>query len=274
MTGPPMTPTAAARGCEGDIVMGTGHGHRLYRHGHTPVHRLPAHCKLVAMVAFVLVVVSTPREEFWAFGVYAGLLVVVAALASVPPAFIARRLVVEVPFLAFALLIPFVAQGPQVDVLGLTVSESGVLAAWNIVAKGTLGVVSSILLAATTDARDLIVALQRLRVPSLLVEITSFMVRYGDVVADEMRRMRIARESRGFQARHLGHIPVIAHSAGALFIRSYERGERVHLAMLSRGYAGAMPLLDSSAVSRTDWLRAASLPVAAALVATAAWVMT
>lgn len=251
--------------------MGSGHSHRLYRHGHSVVHRLPAQCKLVAMTAFVLLVVATPREQFWAFGAYAGLLAVVAALADVPPRFVAGRLVVEVPFVLFALLMPFVSRGPRVEVLGLSLSESGLLAGWGLLAKGTLGVVSSILLAATTDPRDLVVALQRLRVPSLLVEITSFMVRYSDVVVDEMRRMRIARESRGFQARHLGHVPVLARTAGALFIRSYERGERVHLAMLSRGYGGTMPVLDASPVPRSAWRRALALPAAAGVVATIAW---
>ena len=67
------------------------------------------------------------------------------------------------------------------------------------------------------------------------------MLRYVDVVGGEMRRMRIARESRGFQGRDVRHLQVVAQSAGALFIRSYERGERVHLAMLSRGYTGTMP---------------------------------
>jgi cobalt/nickel transport system permease protein len=67
-----------------------------------------------------------------------------------------------------------------------------------------------------------------------------FMIRYVDVVSDEMRRMRIARESRGFTARDPRHWPVVARSLGALFIRSYERGERVHLAMVSRGYTGSL----------------------------------
>jgi cobalt/nickel transport system permease protein len=73
------------------------------------------------------------------------------------------------------------------------------------------------------------------------VQIIGFMIRYLDVVTDEMRRMRIARESRGFSGRGLHAWPVYARTAGALFIRSYERGERVHLAMLSRGYTGATP---------------------------------
>jgi cobalt/nickel transport system permease protein len=56
----------------------------------------------------------------------------------------------------------------------------------------------------------------------------------------------VARESRGFNPRDVRHWPVLARSAGALFIRSYERGERVHLAMLSRGYTGTLPRLGAA----------------------------
>jgi cobalt/nickel transport system permease protein len=253
--------------------VGAEHGHRLYRHGHTPLHRLPAHVKLVTLIAFVLVVVATPREAYWAFGVYAVLLASVARLAHVPPGWMGRRMLIEAPFVFFAVLLPFIARGPRVDVLGLSLSESGLLGGWNIVAKGTLGVAASVILAATTEPRDVLIGLQRLRMPSLLVEIFAFMVRYADVVTDEMRRMRIARESRGFHARHLGHLPVVASSAGALFIRAYERGERVHLAMLSRGYAGSLPVLDDRPTPVLAWAGAAALPAAALVVATAAWVL-
>ena len=254
--------------------MASGHTHRLYRHGHSPVHRLPAHAKVVSLVAFVVVVVATPREQYWAFAAYAALLGAVAVVAGVSGRFVLRRMVVELPFVVFALLLPFVAHGPQVEVLGMSLSETGLLAGWNMLAKGTLGVVASILLAATTDARDLLLAMQRLRVPPLLVEIMSFMVRYLDVVADEMRRMRIARESRAFQARHAGHIPVLARSAGALFIRSYERGERVHVAMLSRGYSGSLPLLGAARAGAAEGTAAALLPFAAACVAALSWSLT
>jgi cobalt/nickel transport system permease protein len=249
---------------------GHGHGHSLYRTGDSPVHRMPAHVKVLALLAFVLVVVATPREQYWAFGGYALLLAGVAAVAAVPARVIVRRMVVEVPFVVFALLMPLVSQGPRVGVLGLSLSEHGLLTGWNILAKGTLGVVGSILLAATTDVRSLLQGLLRLKVPERLVEIASFMIRYADVVTGDMQRMRIARESRGFEARHLGHVRVVAQGAGALFVRSYERGERVHLAMLSRGYAGAMPLTSVAIASRADWLRGAALPLAAAVVAAVA----
>ncbi len=221
--------------------MGAGHGHKLHYHGHSRVHRAPAHAKVLALLLFMLTVVATPREWFPVFGGYLLVLVAVIAVSQVPPLYIVKRMVVEVPFVVFAVLMPFISTGPRTDFLGLTVSEPGLLAAWGLLAKGSLGVIASLTLAATTEPRDLLAGLQRLRVPDQLVQIMGFMMRYLDVVTDEMRRMRIARESRGFTARSVKHWPVIARSAGALFIRSYERGERVHLAMLSRGYNGKLP---------------------------------
>jgi cobalt/nickel transport system permease protein len=247
---------------------------RIYRPGATAVHALPAHCKLLAVLGFVLIVVATPREAVWAFAAYAALLAAVAVAARVPPGLLLRRMLIEVPFLAFALLLPFIAEGPRTTWLGgLSLSESGLWGAWNILAKGTLGVAASVLLAATTEIRHLLLGLQRLRMPPLLVQIASFMIRYADVIAGELRRMRIARESRGFTARGPRHWAVLARTAGALFIRCYERGERVHLAMLSRGYTGALPVIDRLTASRAQWAGAAALPVVALLVCVLGWTL-
>lgn len=243
--------------------MGAGHAHRLHIRGHSAVHRLPAHTKLVAALSFVVLVVLTPREQIWAFAVYAVLLAAVAFIAEVPARTIGKRMLVEVPFVVFAVLMPFLASGEQVEVLGMSLSIDGLWGAWNVLAKATLGVVTSILLAATTDMRELLLGLQRLRMPTLMVQIMTFMVRYGDVVTDEMHRMRIARESRGFVSRDIRQLPVVARSAGALFIRTYERGERVHLAMLSRGYTGQMPAMDDAATLPRQWVTALALPSAA-----------
>lgn len=195
---PAVTPARASE-------VGAGHAHRLYRRAHSPVHALPPHTKLAAAFAFVIVVVSTPREAVWAFAVYAVLLAAVARAAQVPAVFLLKRLLIEVPFVAFAVLMPFVAQGERVEVLGMSLSVNGLWGAWNVLAKGTLGVATSVLLASTTELRELLLGLQRLRLPPLLVQIASFMIRYGDVITDEMRRMRIARESRGFEARGVRH---------------------------------------------------------------------
>ena len=254
--------------------MGAGHLHHLHQPGASVVHRLPPQVKLVALFTFVVVVVLTPREQIWAFAGYAVLLLGVTLLAGLSPALVARRMVVELPFIAFALLLPFFAQGPTTEIGPISVSIDGLWGAWNILAKGTLGVAASVILAATTEPRSLLLGLERLKMPPVLVHIATFMLRYFELILGEMHRMRVARESRGFEARHLGHVRVLAHSAGALFIRSYERGERVHLAMLSRGYAGTMPSLGPPDAATSDWLAASLLPALALLICLAAWMMT
>lgn len=221
--------------------MGGAHGHLLHFHAHSPLHRAPAHLKIVALLVFMLTVVATPDDWFAAYAVYLLALAALVRVSRVPPTYIAKRMVVEVPFVLFAVLLPFVARGPRVEVLGLSLSESGLLSGFGLLATATLGVIASLTLAATTEPQALLKGLERLRLPTLLVQTMAFMVRYLAVVTEELRRMNVARASRGFEARNPRHWPVLAKSFGALFIRSYERGERVHLAMLSRGYTGKMP---------------------------------
>src|SRR5829696_6524184 len=203
--------------------MGASHAHPLYLPGTSPLHRARPQCKIAASLLFVLAVVATPRESFWAFGLYALALAAVAAVGRIPLAFLARRLVIELPFLLFAVFLPFVGQGERVEVLGVPLAVGGLWGAWNIVAKGTLGVAASAIVAATTPVAELLRGLERLRLPTLLVTIAGFMVRYADVIADEVRRMRIARISRGHDPRWIWQARAVAASAGTLFIRSYER---------------------------------------------------
>ena len=221
--------------------MGAGHGHRLHFHGHSPVHRAPAHLKLLALLAFRLVVVATPRQAWVVLAAEAAVLLGVVRLSRVPLGYLLPRMVVEVPFALFALLMPFISHGPRIDVLGVSVSEPGLHAGLTLLVKGSIGVLASLTLAATTEPQDLLRGLQRLRMPELVVQIMGFMIRYLDVVTAEMSRMLTAMRSRGCDPRSPRHWPVLARSLGALFIRSYERGERVHLAMLSRGYDGRLP---------------------------------
>jgi cobalt/nickel transport system permease protein len=107
--------------------------------------------------------------------------------------------------------------------------------------------------------------------PRAFTSTLSFMIRYFDVVADDMRRMRVARQSRGYDPRWLWQARAVATSAGALFIRSYERGERVHLAMLSRGFTGSMPELDGAAASARSWIAALVVPLLAVTICAIAW---
>ncbi|MGD9795513.1 MAG: cobalt ECF transporter T component CbiQ [Acidimicrobiia bacterium] len=255
--------------------MGAGHGPSagLYLHRHSPLHRLAPQCKLAATFLFVLAVVAAPREAFWAYGLFVALLITVARIGRIPALYILRRLVIETPFVAFAFFMPIVGRGERVDVLGLSLSQAGLWAAWNILIKGTLGVTATILMASSTSISEILHGLERLRLPKMLVGICAFMIRYIDVISGEMQRMRVARESRGHNPRWIWQVKAVAASAGALFIRSYERGERVYLAMASRGYNGAMPVLDDHRATRAQWSVALLLPITAASISSLAWIV-
>lgn len=250
--------------------MGAGHAHPLHRPGSSRVHRLPVEVKIVATFVAVCAVVATPREAFWAFAAYLGVLLVVWRLAEVPLRWVLPRTLIELPFVVLAVLLPFTEAGARVEVLGLSLSGPGLLAAWGIVVKGTLGVLASITLAATTDPRELPVGLQRLRVPSLVTTIVVLMLRYVDLLVDEGRRMRLARLSRGDDPRTVRQVGATARGVGGLFLRAYERGERVHLAMASRGFTGTLPELSAHRTSRRTWLRGTVPAVVAVLVAATA----
>jgi len=252
--------------------VGARHTHPLYVHGHSRVHRLAPEVKVAAAVAFVFGVAVTPRQALWVFAIDAVMLLVVVALSGIGPRFVLTRLLVILPFIAFAFFIPFVGSGEQVEVLGVAVSREGLWGMWNVVAKATIGATVSILLAATTEVPRLLTGMGRLRVPATLTAIASFMVRYLELLAGELRRMRIAMASRGYDPRWLWQARPVATSAGALFIRSYERGERVHAAMLARGYTGTMPEIDERRATTGEWLAGALVPVVAWLAAMVALV--
>ncbi len=216
-------------------------GERLYIHRHTSIHQLAPETKILSIFLFILVVVATPIQNFLSYIFYFLVVVALTRMAQIPLRTLIVRSLIEIPFIFFALLMPFFGTGEKVELFGLQLYQEGLLAGAAIVAKGTIGVMMGILLSTTTTAREILEGLTKLRIPAPILGIASFMIRYVNVVNDELGRMKIARESRGFEARGIKSWKVLAQTLGALFIRSFERGERVYLAMLSRGYTGKLP---------------------------------
>jgi cobalt/nickel transport system permease protein len=251
--------------------MGAAHGRRrvdeLVLGAGSPLHEVPAAPKLAGLVAFVVVVAATPRWAVPALVLDALVVAVLVAVARIPPLLVARRLLALVPFVAFAVLLPFIGTGERTEVLGLEVSVDGLWAAWNIVAKAVVGAGAAIVVTATTPIPELVRGLRQLRVPAPVVAIVASMLRYLDLVADQLARARVAMASRGHDPRWLWQVRPLASSVGTVFVRSYERGERVHLAMAARGFSGTVPETRTVPPARPGQIVGAALPAAVALVA-------
>lgn len=229
-----------------------------YRAANSPLHRLDARLKLLATLAFVLVTTSLPPSA-WAALLGLALLAATLLIASrVSPSVVLKRSLIALPFAGMiALSIPFTRGGQtlwsaQIGHWTLAVSDQGLTTFASIVVKAWLSVLVSGLLVATTPFPALLKAMQGLRIPRILVTITSFMYRYLFVLVDEAMRLQTARQARAAgAARGTGgtggtlpwRIKVLGGMIGSLFIRSYERSERIYQAMLSRGYDGQWPAL-------------------------------
>jgi cobalt/nickel transport system permease protein len=231
-------------------------------HPDSPIHRLDPRAKLLGLAGVTLVAVSTPLRAWPAYVACALALAGVAALGRVSPRTLWERTRIVLPLvLLVALFVPFVRRGDPVDLGPITVSEQGLATLATVAAKATLGTLSAVLLGATTSFPDVLHALERLKAPRLLVLIAAFTYRYLFVIADEARRMRAGLTARGYAPRHALQAQAIGRVATALFLRSYERAERVHQAMLARGFDQTMPRLDVLVFRRVDALFVGALAV-------------
>ena len=156
-----------------------------------------------------------------------------------------KRLTIDIPFILFALFLPFLSSGNNdvvMTILSFDVYRTGLLEMLAILFKATSGVSLGIVLTATTTNIEIIYGLQKLKLPSIIIAIMSFSIRYIDVFIDEFKRVKISMQSHGYIEKGIKNLIPIAYASGAMLIRGYERGERVYLSMVSRGFNGVIEL--------------------------------
>jgi len=218
------------------------------------VHRLDPRAKIIGLLGVTILAVSTPLAHWPVFLACVAVLAAYASVARVRPGALWRRVRLVLPLVLLAgVLLPFVRSGGDALEIGpLTVHTAGLVIFATLAAKATIGTLSAALLSATTTFPAVLRGLEAMRLPRLLVLIAAFMYRYLFVIAGEAGRMRAALLSRGYSPRHALHAGPTGRVASALFLRTYARGERVYLAMLARGYRGAMPQLVPLSFGRSD----------------------
>jgi cobalt/nickel transport system permease protein len=211
----------------------------LERHsiGTGPLHRLDARVKLIAALAFVVIVIATPMGSWRVFGAEGMTLAFAVGLAGIPPRELVRRWLGLFVLVGFLVVMVAPAHPARVR-YGLVVVASTILIK-NGLALGTM-----LVLAGTTPFPKLLAALRRLGVPPVLVATLQFMDRYRFVLLDELDRMATARRARTFRRGRALSWTLLGGLIGMLFLRTFERAERVHGAMLARGWSGTLHSLD------------------------------
>lgn len=222
----------------------------------SPAHRADARLKVVLAVAAVLGITLLPVGAFWAYAIAWLALAGASTMSRLGPLRLVRGSWVVLPFVLVAVPLLFTRPGEEllaVDLgpMTLTVTDTGLIETLSIMAKSWLSVQAALLLAYTTPFADLVDGLRALRVPVVIVGIISFMYRYLAVLTDEAARMSRARQARSApppSGRAGGSVTwrarVTGAMVGSLFIRSYERSERIYAAMQARGFSGQLRAAD------------------------------
>jgi len=229
------------------------------------IHRLDPRAKVLVTVAFILSNALLPDGAWTAFAVSWLFLLFVNILSNLGFLFTFKRSFIALPFALVAITVLFSIPGRALSTFhflfwDLTITDMGLLRFVSILVRSWLSVQMAIMLVATARFPDIIHALEHLRVPSILTTIIAFLYRYLFVLADEVFRLLRARESRSAAStgsRSGGSVAwraeVAGNMAGQLFLRSYERSDRVYNAMLARGYTGHLQTMNPHVFRRVDF---------------------
>jgi cobalt/nickel transport system permease protein len=174
--------------------------------------------------------------------------------AGLPPGALARRVSHALPFFLLpALALPLTVPGPRIDLGPLALSQPGLVRAAEIVLRATLAVSAVTVVISITRAADLLSALDGLPLPRLVKSSLALGYRYVYVLTDELERTSRAIRSRMGHASRFRAWRARSASLAHLFVRSYDRGARIHAAMLSRGYTGTFPTLRAETAVSSTW---------------------
>jgi cobalt/nickel transport system permease protein len=230
-----------------------------YHPGNSPIHRLDPRIKLLLTLVFILTNTLVPSAAWPVYILLFALIFSVELISELAVSYVLKRSALALPFVLAALPLILTVPGDTLFSLSLGswtihASYAGFARFISITLKSWISVQAAILLAATTSFPDLLLAMRALHVPRLLVSIFGLMWRYLFVLVDEATRLMRARLARSGQSDRPGtrsggsiswRARVTGGMAGSLFLRAFDRSDRIYMAMVSRGYDGearSMPL--------------------------------
>jgi cobalt/nickel transport system permease protein len=226
----------------------------------SPLHRFDPRAKLIAFLFLIFSVVLIPDLKIAFIGLFFAIFMLI--LSRIPLAFVLSYMKwVAMFILSFFVILAFTFPGEEIATFYfLSITAEGLYTGSLITIRAFSAVILIFPMIGTMRFDTTIKALDRLKVPNSLVQMLMFTYRYIFVFIDEFQRIWTAMESRGFKLRTtLYALRTIGKALGMLFVRSYERAERVYRAMRSRGYTGNPKTLVEFEIRTKDYLLAVSI---------------
>lgn len=203
----------------------------------TPVHGIDSRIKVLTTLCFIVVVVSFNKYDLARLAPFVAYPIAIMAIGEIPFSYIGKKLLIASPFVFFLAVFNPILDRSAVMHLGGVAISGGLVSFASIMVKYVLTVSAGLTLVACTGFDSICSALTRMGVPSAFAVQLLFVYRYIFVLGEEAARMSRARALRSFGDRGMG-IGVYASMLGQLLIRTMDRAQRIHLAMLCRGFDG------------------------------------
>ncbi len=219
-------------------------------------HELTAKTRLIIALILLLGTVLTPNASWNTWLVYGIAIFILVLITKVKIHILIKRVAIESVFLGVVLVGTLFRGGGEVlwSWGWLQISLEGLVILGSIFIKAFLSLTLMNLLTMTTSIPDLLNALLGLRTPPLLVAIMVSMYRYINVLIRETQAMQRAAASRNFRGKDQWQRLVIGNIIGSLFVRTYDRGDRIYQAMLARGYQGIpTPEISPKITTKDKW---------------------
>jgi cobalt/nickel transport system permease protein len=180
--------------------------------------------KLVACFILVTCCVTADNMSIRLFGSYLVLLSLITVFGKLSLKTMLCKTLVILPFIGVVIISLFLLSG--LNSLSSTVGT---------ILRIVVSILSIIILTISTPFEKIINGLGQLKVPSIFLQLLSFTYRYLFIMFENISRKYKAIKSRGFQNRGIWQATTIGKLIAVMMIRGFDRGERIHLAMISRG---------------------------------------
>lgn len=225
----------------------------------SPLHSLNPQMKTLAVLALLVFISLTPIDRGFFYFSVGFLFLFLLFLSRIPFLFIFLRSLIVLPIILVISISLFFSKGAGSLNPGFhyTPNHSPLFLLLSVFLKSWLSILYLSLLVSTTQFSEILKGLEKLGLPPVILGILSFLYRYLFLFVDQGERMARAFYSRGKPGRAKFNLKIFGNLLGVLFLRSYERSERVYQAMLARGYKGSN--LPSYTLSRVKASEAAFL---------------
>lgn len=225
----------------------------LQAYSDSPIHRLDARAKVLATVVFCIMVISVDKYNLSALLPYFIFPSVMIARSNLSPMFFFRKYILLCPFILIIAAFNPVFDRTVVLQIGAISITGGWISFFSIFVRSTLTITTALILVGVTGFTDICRALEKLGVPQIFTIQLMFLYRYIFILMDEGVRISRSRDLRSFNNRGKD-IKSYSSIIGYLFLQTWNRAERIHMAMLARGFTGNFPSPKTGHMATRDYL--------------------